>query len=235
MINIVIYGSDERFLRTLELESLEVCENINDVRIRVLCAGEKSGLTRIYDVLFNELSDERTIFIGDGDFLSRRDERNLTKLMANFEKVGICSILYGKDRCTLDSKTYPHLKRYFQAPFSLAEYASELFSLVVCTHDEAASEVGEKCGEIIFDSEHNTVGIDGRLCRLTAREYELFCVLYESLGTPVSRSELTRRVWGDDTTGNVCDVYVTYLRKKLSDAELPLRIKSVRGFGYVIV
>jgi DNA-binding response OmpR family regulator len=56
------------------------------------------------------------------------------------------------------------------------------------------------------------------------------------VGKPVSRATLMREVWNIaiDSTSNIVDVYMKYLRDKIdSDEEVKL-IRTVRGVGYVL-
>ncbi len=53
-------------------------------------------------------------------------------------------------------------------------------------------------------------------------------------GRTVSRSRIAEAVWNYkfDPETNVVDVYVNYLRKKLSFAGQTARLRTVRGTGY---
>jgi DNA-binding response OmpR family regulator len=72
---------------------------------------------------------------------------------------------------------------------------------------------------------------------LTPREFALLHFLARNAGEVVPRTELLEHVWDDseETSTNVVDVYVGYLRKKL---EHPFRrralIRTVRGVGFVL-
>jgi DNA-binding response OmpR family regulator len=71
---------------------------------------------------------------------------------------------------------------------------------------------------------------------LTAREFVLLDYLMNNVGKPVSRATLMREVWNIaiDSTSNIVDVYMKYLRDKIdSDEEVKL-IRTVRGVGYVL-
>jgi len=64
----------------------------------------------------------------------------------------------------------------------------------------------------------------------TAREYALLETLVAARGRWFTREELLSRVWGPsfDGASRVVDVYVSYLRRKLS----PDALESSRGLGY---
>jgi DNA-binding response OmpR family regulator len=71
---------------------------------------------------------------------------------------------------------------------------------------------------------------------LTAREFALLEYLMNNVGNAVSRATLMREVWNMpyDSTTNIVDVYMKYLRDKIDlDGEAKL-IRTVRGVGYVI-
>jgi DNA-binding response OmpR family regulator len=80
---------------------------------------------------------------------------------------------------------------------------------------------------------------EGRQIELTGKEFSLLEFLLERRGQCCSRSELLREVWqmAPDAGTNVVDVYINYLRKKLStpgDAAGEFLIETVRGTGYMM-
>jgi DNA-binding response OmpR family regulator len=79
----------------------------------------------------------------------------------------------------------------------------------------------------------------GQPLDLTVKEFALLEYLLLHRGRVVSRRELLREVWtmSPDTGTNVVDVYINYLRRKLSEAVpdsagQPSLIETVRGEGY---
>lgn len=71
---------------------------------------------------------------------------------------------------------------------------------------------------------------------LTAREFSLLEFFMKNQGRVVSRSEIAEAVWdiNFDTGTNVIDVYVNFLRKKISVPESKKIIHTVIGMGYVM-
>jgi DNA-binding response OmpR family regulator len=70
---------------------------------------------------------------------------------------------------------------------------------------------------------------------LTAREFALASELFARPGDVLTRSHLLNSAWGSDfeRTYNVVDVYVGYLRAKLSEVGAQdVAIVAVRGMGY---
>ena len=73
--------------------------------------------------------------------------------------------------------------------------------------------------------------------RFTKREFPLFRHLLDHRGEGVSRSTLLAKAWGleGEVTENSVDVYIGYLRRKLGESGLDIRIDTVRGLGFVLV
>jgi two-component system copper resistance phosphate regulon response regulator CusR len=74
----------------------------------------------------------------------------------------------------------------------------------------------------------------GRRIDLTAKEFSLLEYLMLNLGRRVTRSMIIEHVWNltFDTTTNVVDVYINYLRRKIDDGHPAKLIHTVRGVGY---
>jgi DNA-binding response OmpR family regulator len=55
-------------------------------------------------------------------------------------------------------------------------------------------------------------------------------------GRVLTRTMIAERVWdySFDTSTNVIDVYVNYLRKKIDADHEPKLLQTVRGVGYVL-
>ena len=55
-------------------------------------------------------------------------------------------------------------------------------------------------------------------------------------GRPVTRSEIWQHIYNfsDESTSNVVDVYILYLRRKLERDGRPRLIHTRRGIGYVL-
>ncbi len=71
---------------------------------------------------------------------------------------------------------------------------------------------------------------------LTALEFQLLVYFARNPRIVLSRSQILLGVWGldADTTSNIVDVYVRYLRQKLEEDGEPRLIHTVRGAGYVM-
>jgi DNA-binding response OmpR family regulator len=83
---------------------------------------------------------------------------------------------------------------------------------------------------ISLDLRTRVATVDERAVELSSREFSLLEAFLQHPGQVLSREQLLSRVWGYDFDpgSNVVDVYVRYLRNKITGP----RIETVRGAGY---
>jgi DNA-binding response OmpR family regulator len=74
----------------------------------------------------------------------------------------------------------------------------------------------------------------GRHIELTTKEFALLEYLMRNAGRRLTRAMIIEHVWNltFDSTTNVVDVYINYLRRKVDDGFSPSLIHTVRGVGY---
>lgn len=92
-------------------------------------------------------------------------------------------------------------------------------------------------GGLVIEPETREVTLDGTAVELTAREFDLLCVMAVRPGVVFSREQLLERSVGyaDFVDVRGVDVHVRHLRKKLGDnASRPRFVETVRGEGYRI-
>jgi two-component system copper resistance phosphate regulon response regulator CusR len=72
--------------------------------------------------------------------------------------------------------------------------------------------------------------------RLTSKEFLLLEYLMLHPDEVISRTAITRHVWemDFDENGNIVDVYIRQLRRKIDQKEPQKPIQTVRGEGYLI-
>jgi DNA-binding winged helix-turn-helix (wHTH) protein len=93
-------------------------------------------------------------------------------------------------------------------------------------------------GPLRVDVGRRQVTQNGKPVCLTQLEFQLLRHLIERAGSPVSRNELLRSVWGYDSGAftRTVDVHVGYLRQKLEqDTKHPALIITIRGVGYKFI
>lgn len=89
---------------------------------------------------------------------------------------------------------------------------------------------------IQLHSDQREVRVDERVVDLTPTEFTLLEYLMRNAGRTMSRDQILEHVWGYDADpeGNVVDLYIHYLRRKLRNGRLNAPIETVRGVGYTI-
>ena len=122
---------------------------------------------------------------------------------------------------------------YLTKPFDLSELLARVHALIrraELRHRDATLRVGS----LLLDPISRRVTQDGRVVDLSPREFALLEFLMRNAGRTVSRSRIAEAVWNYkfDPDTNVVDVYVNYLRKKLTFAGKSPPVRTVRGVGY---
>ena len=71
---------------------------------------------------------------------------------------------------------------------------------------------------------------------LTKTEFELLSIFLKNPRHVLERQQLLDHVWGYDFggEGNVLEIYVSYLRKKLEADGKPRIIQTMHGIGYAL-
>jgi two-component system OmpR family response regulator len=123
---------------------------------------------------------------------------------------------------------------YLVKPFDYGELLARLRALVRRGAPERPAAV--VVGDLEVDPATRVVTRGGRRIALTAREFALLEYLARRAGVVVTRSELLDHVWDTNYrgSGNVVDVYVGYLRRKLERPFGRPLIHTARGAGYML-
>jgi DNA-binding response OmpR family regulator len=121
-------------------------------------------------------------------------------------------------------------------PFSFLELLARVRCLLRRNSAPAAQVSASNVGNLSINREEHWVMRGERRIDLTAREFALLEYLMNNVGKPVSRATLMREVWNIaiDSTSNIVDVYMKYLRDKIDSSEEVKLIRTVRGVGYVL-
>lgn len=119
-------------------------------------------------------------------------------------------------------------------PFSFLELLARVRGLL--RRNSSAPVSSSKVGNLTINREEHWVQRGERRIDLTAREFALLEYLMNNAGKAVSRSTIMQEVWNTtfDSTTNIVDVYMKYLRDKIDIAGEVKLIRTVRGVGYVL-
>jgi DNA-binding response OmpR family regulator len=123
---------------------------------------------------------------------------------------------------------------YLVKPFAWEELLARVRSMVRRGHGQKSTVM--TVGDLEIDTARKSARRAGRAIELSAREYALLEYLAHRQGEVVSRSDIWEHLYDqhDETTSNVVDVYIGYLRNKV-DKDFPTRlIHTRRGQGYLL-
>lgn len=122
---------------------------------------------------------------------------------------------------------------YLVKPFAYEELLARVRSLLR-RQDSSDHEIINHA-DLHIDVDAMEVTRGTRTVELTTLEFNLLAYFARNPRIVLSRSRILEAVWGldADTTSNVVDVYVRYLRNKLEAEGEPRLLHTVRGAGYV--
>jgi DNA-binding response OmpR family regulator len=119
-------------------------------------------------------------------------------------------------------------------PFSFVELLARIRGLL--RRGSYSTVSSSKVGDLSIDREQRRVVRGERTIDLTPREFAILECLMDNAGKTVSRMTLMRDVWNIpfDSTTNIVDVYMKYLRDKIdTEGEVKL-LRTIRGVGYAL-
>jgi DNA-binding response OmpR family regulator len=121
---------------------------------------------------------------------------------------------------------------YMGKPFSFDELAARVRAHLRRPGRRDATQL-EGAG-IVLDLLTRTVTRDGTTVELSPREFGLLAYFLRHPNHVLSREQILSAVWGYDYDPgtNVVEVYVGYLRRKLSLPDRPAPIDTLRSVGY---
>ena len=122
---------------------------------------------------------------------------------------------------------------YLTKPFSPKELILRVQS-VLRRSEKTPGKVTFDCGPLRFDKNSLKFFLANQEVDLTATEFKLLLYLSERAGTPQTRHDLLRHVWGysDDVHSRTLDTHMKRVRKKLGDQAG--MVETVRGVGYCL-
>ncbi|KHS54273.1 response regulator transcription factor [Brevibacterium linens] len=95
-----------------------------------------------------------------------------------------------------------------------------------------------RVGDLELDERSHEVTRAGKQIELTAREFEVLLLFMRNPRAVLSKAQILDRVWDYDFggNGNIVELYVSYLRKKIDVPfpDLPNLFHTKRGAGYIL-
>jgi two-component system OmpR family response regulator len=121
---------------------------------------------------------------------------------------------------------------YVAKPFAMPELAARVRALIRRSQAQAGPKVEH--GPLLLDTVARRAFLNGEPLELAGREWAVLEVLLAKVERVVSKEAIIQAVanWGEELSLNAIEVYVSRLRAKLEPAGI--RIRTVRGFGYML-
>jgi len=126
---------------------------------------------------------------------------------------------------------------YLTKPFSMEELLLRIEAILRRSNISTKEKVTEfQLGEILFDSNKQSLTKNDKEVKLTTKESELLRMLCENKGEVLERNYALKAIWQDDNYFNArsMDVYITKLRKHLKEEE-SVQILNIHGRGFKLL
>ncbi|SET94528.1 response regulator transcription factor [Paenibacillus sp. NFR01] len=124
---------------------------------------------------------------------------------------------------------------YIAKPFSTEELLARIRA-VMRRRGEVLPEDALKFGDLELNTTTLRLAVKGKDMKLNLKESELLELLMTRRQSVTSKEQIIEKLWGFDSEAehNNAEVYVSFLRKKLTFLGSEVRIGTIRGVGYVL-
>jgi len=121
---------------------------------------------------------------------------------------------------------------YLVKPFAFQELLARIRALA--RRPAVLASQATDIGGLRVDVAARRVSLHGSDVGLSRREFDVLELLVRHAGQTLTKEQIEIQVWGFDAEsgGNLVEVYVGRLRRKLNDAVANRLISTVRGIGY---
>jgi two-component system copper resistance phosphate regulon response regulator CusR len=123
---------------------------------------------------------------------------------------------------------------YLPKPFSFQELLARVRALLRRRADTEQPILN--LADLRLDPARRLVTRGSTVIELTSKEFSMLNYFMRNQGRVLTRTMIAEHVWdyAYETTTNVIDVYINYLRKKIDHGFEPKLLHTVRGVGYVL-
>jgi len=219
----VLVAEDDAAVRSAVVRVLE----LDGYRVQAVKDG-RAALDALIDTTPDAAVLDVMMPFVDGFTICReiRHRRNRVPILLLTAKVEVDDRVAGLDAGADD---------YLVKPFAIAELSARVRALLR-RNSVPESETILTVGSISLNRDTRSVARNDRHIELTKTEFNLLELLAEQAGIVVSRETIYENVWGYnfETNSKSLEVYIGYLRRKLSVNDEPDPIRTVRGIGYCL-
>lgn len=188
-------------------------------------SGLDNALSGIYDLVVLDVMLPGM----DGFELLRRlrGEGKTTPVLMLTARSGVADRVQGLD-CGADY--------YLTKPFEPEELLACVRTLLRRSGGQVQESTALSWGDLSLERGTFTLSCGGREVRLSRREYDLMELLLRNGSQVVTKEQLLVKVWGYDSQAedNNVEVYISFLRRKLTHLHSAVKIKTLRMLGYCL-
>ena len=125
---------------------------------------------------------------------------------------------------------------YVTKPFDTDILLAKINAILARRDFQSGAKDVFEIGKFVFDSKLRTLTLGDDVKKLSPKEAQLLELLAINPNELISREKALKKIWGSDDyfTARSMDVYITKLRKFLSD-DPDLNIKNIHGAGFQLV
>ncbi len=223
MQTILIVEDDER-LR----EELEIFLNKNGYKAETLKKFNNT-IRDILDIQPDLVLLDVNLPFADGEYICREIRRQSTMPIIiitsrDNELDELLCLNYGADH-------------YVTKPFNIQILLAKIGSLLRRTNmlEENSEKIDAE--DFILNMSKSTIEKGEKIIELTKNEYKIIKYLLKNRGKIVSRDEIMRYLWDDESfiDDNTLTVNITRLRNKLEELNLKELLVTKRGQGYILL
>lgn len=179
------------------------------------------AMSDIYDVIVMDIMLPK---MNGFDIVRKmREEKNNTPVIMLTARDDTSDKIKGLD-CGADD--------YLTKPFVPGELLARVRAISRRQGEVVLDEI--KFQDITLSLSNYTLSCDGRSINLGPKEFDILKILMSNPGVIVPKEDILIKVWGteSDAEDNNVEVYISFLRKKLTHLKSAAQITTVRKIGY---